>query len=575
MSSSLPDSRIAASRPNSATDNLELSDSNVLADLVNRKARPVSAASLSALPTNTNSILAESGQTESGQTEPGQTEPGQTESGQTELGESETGETEQREGNKESVKSGSSLSTTLFRPELDTPPVKNPVRNAEPVKESDSPEPEEDERTQIRSDCQPVNEATVIQTIPVGTEPPPVSSEIGSSPLAADQAIPGVEIVSDNLGPKFQLGNFTLIESVGGGGMGRVFRALDNNLERDVALKVLPPNQCTDKDYRDRFIFEAKAAARLHHDNIVCVYSFGEINGLTYLAMEYIPGINIRDLVSRDGPLPIEDVLAYAIQLASALEHINQQKIVHRDIKPSNVLVTDDGTVKVIDLGLAKATLAQSPADELTATGVTLGTFDYISPEQARDPRHVDIRSDIYSLGCSLFYMLAGHPPYPKGTALQKLLCHQGEAPPNIQEYRAEVPDRLADIITRCMAKNADLRYQTPQALSSALYLAAEELGMRPIGMSLTRWYMPSISRLRAWKERFWWVLPLAGLILCVMCLDSLWKLDLHESEYLPESMTLYPETHGQEEQTPPASTGLFKNLKIPTFPQDMAPPTE
>lgn len=523
MSSTAPGSRTPSSSSPAVSGQPELSDSNVLADLVNRR-------------------QGDAGLTVS---KPAESKNGSSESDIT------GGVTGMILANPDS-----SHATTLFRSESEIVEV--------------SPEVDQ---TQLRSDCQPVNDKTVIQVPLSGSNAPLPPSELASVPLAADQAIPGVEIVSDNLGPKFQLGNYTLIESIGGGGMGRVFRAQDNNLERDVALKVLPPNQCTDKDFRDRFIVEAKAAARLHHDNIVCVYSFGEINGLTYLAMEYIPGINIRDLVDRDGPLPVEDVLAYAIQLASALEHINQKKIVHRDIKPSNVLVTDDGTVKVIDLGLAKATLAQAPADELTATGVTLGTFDYISPEQARDPRLVDIRSDIYSLGCSLFFMLSGHPPYPKGTALQKLLRHQGEAPPNIQDFRPDVPDRLADIITRCMAKEADLRYQTPQALSNALYLAAEDLGMRPVGMSLSRWYMPSISKLRVWKDRFWWLLPIAGLILCVMCLDSLWKLDLHESEYLPENMSLYPETRGAEAQ--PTSTGLFQDLKIPTFPEDLAPPAQ
>ncbi len=386
-------------------------------------------------------------------------------------------------------------------------------------------------------DSPPPSDATVIRSsensVPIA---PPV--------VQAKNNIPDVKIISDNvvsgnLPSSVQLGNFTLVECIGGGGMGRVYRALDSKLDRYVALKVLAPNQ-NSEDFRERFTIEAKAAAKLHHENIVTVYSYGDFNGLTYLAMEYIPGVNIRDLVNKNGPLSIEDTLSYAIQLASALEHINQMGIVHRDIKPSNVLITEDGIAKVIDLGLAKNSM--SPADELTATGVTLGTFDYISPEQARDPRLVDIRSDIYSLGCSLFFMLSGQPPYPKGTALQKLLRHQGEAPPNVQDFRSDVPDRLATIITRCMAKNADMRYQTPQQLSKALYIAAEELGMRPLGISLAKWYLPSISRIKIWKDRLWWILPVVFLVLIVLILDGIWKLPDRDMEFLPDA----PGLHGE-----------------------------
>lgn len=374
------------------------------------------------------------------------------------------------------------------------------------------------------------HEPTVIHA-PDKIAAPPVKSG-----AAQKVTIVSDNLISDNLNSNVQLGDYTLVECVGGGGMGRVYRALDNRLDRYVALKVLAPNQNSD-DFRERFTIEAKASAKLHHENIVTVYSYGEINGLTYLAMEYIPGINIRDLVSQNGPLSVDDTLSYAIQLAAALEHINQKGIVHRDIKPSNVLITEGNTVKVIDLGLAKNNMA--PAGELTATGVTLGTFDYISPEQARDPRNVDIRSDIYSMGCSLFYMLTGQPPYPKGTALQKLLRHQGEAPPNVQDFRADVPDRLANIITRCMAKNADMRYQTPQDLSKALFIAAEELGMRPMGISLAKWYLPSLSRLKIWKDRLWWALPLVGLVLLVLALDGIWKLEPREMEFLPDAPSL------------------------------------
>ncbi|MBR5710645.1 MAG: protein kinase [Thermoguttaceae bacterium] len=346
-----------------------------------------------------------------------------------------------------------------------------------------------------------------------------------------------VKIISDSLidshdSPTFKLGDYQIIDAIGGGGMGRIYRAWDTRLDRDVALKVLAPNQQSE-EFKERFIVEAKASAKLHHENIVSVYSFEQTDGITYLVMEYIPGKNVRDIVTQNGPLSIEDALSYAIQMSSALEHINEKGIVHRDIKPSNVLITPDGTVKVIDLGLAKC--KSDSQGELTQLGATLGTFDYISPEQALDSRNVDIRSDIYSLGCSLFFMLTGQPPYPEGTGLQKLLRHQGIAPPNVQDFRSDVPDRFAEIIMRCMSKVADKRFQTPQALSKALFIAAEELGMRPSGISLAKWYMPSISRLRVWKDRLSWAVPIVLLLFIIMVLDYIWKPNPQQAEFFPE----------------------------------------
>lgn len=382
-----------------------------------------------------------------------------------------------------------------------------------------------------------LSDATVIRNRNDQQEPSSsISSNVNSS--AADSSNANVKIIQDNLfdvhdSTRLQLGDYQILESVGGGGMGRIYRARDVRLDRDVALKVLAPNQQSE-EFRERFVVEAKASAKLHHDNIVSVYSFGQTDDLTYLVMEYIPGSNIRDLVTQNGPLSTEDTLSYAIQLASALEHINEKGIVHRDIKPSNVLITNDGVVKVIDLGLAKNNA--EPANDLTQTGVTLGTFDYISPEQARDARNVDIRSDIYSLGCSLFFMLTGQPPFPNRNALQKLLSHQGDEAPSVQSLRPDVPNRLADIIMRCMAKNPEMRYQTPQDLSKALFIAAEEQGMRPSGFSMSKWYLPSISRLMVWKDRLWWAIPIVALIIAIMILDNLWKPNLRQSEFLPEN---------------------------------------
>ena len=195
----------------------------------------------------------------------------------------------------------------------------------------------------------------------------------------------------------------------------------------------------------------------------------GEDRGVRYIVFEYIDGTNVRDLVYANGPLPLGDALNYTLQIASALTHAWEREVVHRDIKPSNILITHDGQAKLVDMGLARLEYLEQAEHDETATGVTLGTFDYISPEQARNPRDADIRSDIYSLGCTLFFMLTGRPPFPEGTVLQKLLAHQSEPLPDVRELRPDVPDMLAAVLATMLAKRPEDRFQTPLDLSAAL----------------------------------------------------------------------------------------------------------
>lgn len=156
----------------------------------------------------------------------------------------------------------------------------------------------------------------------------------------------------------------------------------------------------------------------------------GEDRGVHYIVFEFIEGVNLRDRVEQIGPLSLSEAVSFTYQIAQALAHSSHRDVIHRDIKPSNVLITPDGKAKLVDMGLARLTRVAQANNDLTASGVTLGTFDYISPEQARDPRGADVRSDLYSLGCSFFYMLTGRPPFPEGTVLQKLLQHQADVPP-------------------------------------------------------------------------------------------------------------------------------------------------
>jgi serine/threonine-protein kinase len=191
------------------------------------------------------------------------------------------------------------------------------------------------------------------------------------------------------------LDHFELEALVGRGGMGTVYRARDTRLGRTVAVKVLSSDSGCDEELLARFKNEAQSAARLEHENVARVFHVGECGGVHYIVYEFIEGTNIRDLVDTEGPLPISDAVNYTLQIAETLAHAFERDVVHRDIKPSNIIVTASGQAKLVDLGLARLHQVEQSGDDLTASGVTLGTFDYISPEQAGDPRSADVRSDL------------------------------------------------------------------------------------------------------------------------------------------------------------------------------------
>jgi len=320
-----------------------------------------------------------------------------------------------------------------------------------------------------------------------------------------------------------QLGHFQLEEFVGGGGMGAVFRATDTMLGRTVAVKVISRDE-TNEDTLRRFRNEAQSAARLDHPNIARVYYVGEDQGWNYIVFEYIEGVNVRDLVEHNGPLSLEDAIRYTLQIAEALDHASQRDVIHRDIKPSNILIMLDGRAKLVDMGLARLHQVESPSEDLTASGVTLGTFDYISPEQARDPRNTDVRSDLYSLGCTLFYMLTGKPPFPEGTVLQKLLSHSGDEPPDVLTYRDDLPADMASVIKKMLAKSPDQRFQTPRALIGELLLLADRLNLTSITASSAVWLAPAQPTTTWWVRHLPWLAPaclLAAVVLVQMWLDS------------------------------------------------------
>jgi len=333
------------------------------------------------------------------------------------------------------------------------------------------------------------------------------------------------------------LGHFHLQEFIGGGGMGAVFKALDTTLDRIVAVKVVASHSISHEDLQRRFLVEAQSTARLDHPNIARIHFVGRDRGLPYIVFEYIDGVNLRDLVVNHGPIPLGDALSFACQIALALAHAWEKEVVHRDIKPSNILVTREGQAKLVDMGLARLVQVDAAENELTNTGVTLGTFDYISPEQARDPREVDTRSDIYSLGCTLFYMLAGHPPFAQGTAVQKLLQHQDQSPPNLAVLRPDIPGSVAALVGRMLAKLPEKRPQTPDELVADFHDLFRELGLQ-LPPSLAQ--LPLVSRsasFSAWRQHVPWALPLGALLV----LGGWWGLSSPD----PSGVVSFPELQG------------------------------
>jgi serine/threonine protein kinase/tetratricopeptide (TPR) repeat protein len=313
------------------------------------------------------------------------------------------------------------------------------------------------------------------------------SETLPPHPLAALQAItdthfPEAKPASDDpqqtkskneLSKMPAIPGYEILECLGEGGMGQVYKARHLRLDRIVALKLIHPERLAQPDAIQRFYREARAAARLAHPHLVTVYDVDEIDGIHFLAMEYIEGSDLGRRVKEHGPLPAERACDYIRQAALGLQHIHERGMVHRDIKPSNLFLTSNGAlVKVLDLGLAR--LKQPDASnptwaELTQTGVVMGTPAFLAPEQARDSRRVDIRSDIYSLGCTFYYLLTGRLPFTGAGMAEIVVQHQLDEPEPIEKIRSDVPAGVASVLRKIMAKRPEDRYQTPAEVAAAL----------------------------------------------------------------------------------------------------------
>ncbi len=276
---------------------------------------------------------------------------------------------------------------------------------------------------------------------------------------------------------------YRVLRLLGSGGMGAVYQAEHRVMERLVALKVIRADLTADAAAVDRFHREVKAAGALAHPNIVTAFDADQIGNVHFLVMEYVEGIDLARHVAQRGPLPVAEACSHVRQAALGLQHAFERGMIHRDIKPHNLMLTQPagaGTVKILDFGLAR--LAGAPVNNAqTVSGMILGTIDFMAPEQADDARTVDIRADIYSLGCTLYYLLSGRVLFPNGTLLQKIVAIMERQPPSLSQYRNDLPPRLLNVIDRLLAKKPDDRYQTPADVADALTPFLDTGGPPPV----------------------------------------------------------------------------------------------
>jgi serine/threonine protein kinase len=307
--------------------------------------------------------------------------------------------------------------------------------------------------------------------------------------------------LANGRGADLVLGPYILLERLGEGGMGQVFKARHRMLSRLVALKVLRKEMAEHPLAVQRFYREVQASAQLSHPNIVRALDAGEVSGTLYLAMELVDGTDLCRVVQQRGPLPVAEACDYIRQAALGLQHAHEQGLVHRDIKPANLLVTKQGTgssallarpsgylgrwgtVMVLDLGLARLREGDEPGNLLTQVGAVMGTPDFIAPEQARNSHTIDIRADLYSLGGTFYFLLAGEVPFPEGSIADRMIQHQLDEPRPVEVVRremltsaggpggrsAEIPPAVGDLVRKLMAKHPEQRPQTPIEVANVL----------------------------------------------------------------------------------------------------------
>src|SRR5262249_22378209 len=295
-----------------------------------------------------------------------------------------------------------------------------------------------------------------------------------SSPPANGGQAEGLPYVPDLTGK--MLGDFHILRRLGEGGMGQVYLAEQVSLKRPIALKILKAELAANPKALQRFKSEAEAVARATHPNIVQIYAIGEVDGLHYMALEFIDGLNLRDYLAKKGPPALALALSIMRQGAAALQRAGELGIIHRDVKPENILLTRQGGVKIADFALSRILTGEpQPSVKLTQSGVTMGTPLYMSPEQV-EGKKLDPRTDIYSFGVTSYHMLAGEPPFRGQTPFEVALQHVQTEPELLDKVRPDLPAELCAIVHKMMAKPPEQRYQTARDLLKDLILLRDSL---------------------------------------------------------------------------------------------------
>jgi serine/threonine protein kinase len=361
-------------------------------------------------------------------------------------------------------------------------------------------------------------------------------------------------------GEELLLGSYVLLERLGAGGMGEVYKARNWKLDKIVAIKLIRPDRLKDADTIRRFQREVRAAAQLNHPNVVHAYDCDEADGKHFVVLEYVEGIDLARLVKQQGPLPVDQACDCIRQAALGLQHAFERGLVHRDIKPHNLLLTRpsgasssvEAVVKILDLGLARLSgggVESDSSSTVTEVGTVMGTMDYLAPEQALNAHAADIRADLYSLGCTFYFLLTGRVPFPGGSATEKLIKHQSQQPVPVHQQRPETPPVVAAIVAKLMAKRPQDRYQTPAevvAILSNLHnlpaasvqpmpvsVASEALtdtspGWSSLVTSEPHAEIVSSPEQRRARQRFPWKLLLSvavvGLVVLIGLLPLLWR---------------------------------------------------
>jgi len=302
-------------------------------------------------------------------------------------------------------------------------------------------------------------------------------------------------LLARGLADNFFLNDYKLMDRMSQGRLAGVYKAVHNS-GQVVALKVLPPSRAKDPEFAARFQNEARQSMRLKHPNIVRTFQMGEANGARYLVLEYLEGETLEDVLKRRGHLPAAEGVRLVYQALLGLQHMDEQGEMHRDLKPANLLLapgrkegdtTLDATIKIVDPHLARVLIEDAVREtgnsaglETCPTSPVPGNPDYLAPESARHPNQSDIRADIYSLGCVLYHVLAGHPPFPDSNPISQMIRHATEAPRPLAEFSPEIPNALEQILAWMMAKDPAKRYRTPERAAQALevFLAAGSAGV-------------------------------------------------------------------------------------------------